>query len=347
VKVSTLVIGELGGGDGAVHIEDPGSNLEARFAVVGALGKGLLNVFSGGTATIGRLTVNNGIVRGNVAIGSTTPKMDAAFSMGADSALGSISVDTLILNEGATIEADSITFAGGVLGGTGVFPFDVVNTGTIAPGDAAFSTGVFTVGAGFTQTSEGVLEIELGGPGGSDANDRLVVADTARLGGLLRVTVLTGTPSPIVGNTYTIMTASEVNGQFDTIELQEGLAATVGYGATEVALTVTDFVNVATEGTSPNEIPSEITLQQNYPNPFNPTTRIKYGLPESAQVRVTIYNVLGQLVSTIIDKDQAAGYYEVNWDARTGAGAMLPSGLYFYRVETKNFLATRSMVFQK
>jgi hypothetical protein len=88
-------------------------------------------------------------------------------------------------------------------------------------------------------------------------------------------------------------------------------------------------------------------LAQNYPNPFNPTTRIKYGLPESARVRVTIYNVLGQLVSTIIDKDQAAGYYEVNWDAQTDAGATLPSGLYFYRVETKNFSATRSMVFQK
>lgn len=95
------------------------------------------------------------------------------------------------------------------------------------------------------------------------------------------------------------------------------------------------------------EIPAHYELQQNYPNPFNPTTRIKYGLPESAQVHVTIYNVLGQLVSTIINKDQAAGYYEVNWDGRTDSGATLPSGLYFYRVETKNFSATRSMIFQK
>ncbi len=95
------------------------------------------------------------------------------------------------------------------------------------------------------------------------------------------------------------------------------------------------------------EIPVKYELRQNYPNPFNPTTRIKYGLPESARVRVTIYNVLGQLVSTIMNKDQAAGYYELNWDARTDAGATLPSGLYFYRVETKNFSATRSMIFQK
>ncbi len=96
-----------------------------------------------------------------------------------------------------------------------------------------------------------------------------------------------------------------------------------------------------------DEIPAHYELQQNYPNPFNPTTRIKYGLPESARVQVTIYNVLGQIVSTIINKDQAAGYYEVNWDAQTDTGAMLPSGLYFYRVETKNFSATRSMIFQK
>ena len=95
------------------------------------------------------------------------------------------------------------------------------------------------------------------------------------------------------------------------------------------------------------EIPSEYLLDQNYPNPFNPTTKIRYGLPEAASVRVTVYNVLGQLVSILIDSDQAPGYYEINWDAKTDAGMSIPSGLYFYRVETKNFSATRSMVFQK
>ena len=95
------------------------------------------------------------------------------------------------------------------------------------------------------------------------------------------------------------------------------------------------------------EIPREYELQQNYPNPFNPATKIKYGLPESANVRLTVFNVLGQLVATVVDKQQAAGYYEIDWSPETDSGISLPSGLYFYRVETKNFSATRSMVFQK
>lgn len=95
------------------------------------------------------------------------------------------------------------------------------------------------------------------------------------------------------------------------------------------------------------EIPVEYELNQNYPNPFNPTTKIKYGLPSSARVRVSVFNVLGQLVTTIIDREQAAGYYEVMWDATADNGMSLPSGLYFYRIDTKDFSATRSMVLQK
>jgi hypothetical protein len=95
------------------------------------------------------------------------------------------------------------------------------------------------------------------------------------------------------------------------------------------------------------EIPEQFELHQNYPNPFNPTTRIKYGLPVSSTVRIDIFNILGQLVSTVINDKQPAGYYEVTWDAKTDTGADLPSGVYFYRVAAKDFSATRSMVFQK
>jgi hypothetical protein len=95
------------------------------------------------------------------------------------------------------------------------------------------------------------------------------------------------------------------------------------------------------------EIPQQYELNQNYPNPFNPTTRIKYGLPESGHVRLTVYNVLGQLVSLIVSKEQTAGYYEVTWDARTDSGVQVPSGLYFLRIEAGDFSSTRSMVFQK
>lgn len=95
------------------------------------------------------------------------------------------------------------------------------------------------------------------------------------------------------------------------------------------------------------EIPERYELQQNYPNPFNPTTRLKYGLPEGARVRVSIFNVLGQLVTVLVDKEQAAGFYEVTWQAQSDMGLRLPSGLYFYRIDAGDFSDTRSMILQK
>jgi len=82
-----------------------------------------------------------------------------------------------------------------------------------------------------------------------------------------------------------------------------------------------------------NNIPEVFDLSQNYPNPFNPTTAIKYQLPNDCHVVLKIYNMLGQEIITLIDKDQKAGYYEIQWNAFRNA-----SGLYFYylKAETNN-----------
>ena len=80
-----------------------------------------------------------------------------------------------------------------------------------------------------------------------------------------------------------------------------------------------------------NQVPKEFVLMQNYPNPFNPVTTIRYGLPSMAQVKIEVFNVLGQQVKTLIDKQQPAGYHEVLLDA-SGLG----SGVYFYRMTAKN-----------
>ena len=70
-------------------------------------------------------------------------------------------------------------------------------------------------------------------------------------------------------------------------------------------------------------------LYQNYPNPFNPTTTIKYQLPKSGKVTLKIYDVLGRLVRTIVDTEQAAGYYEVCWDGMDSDGNNAATGVYF------------------
>jgi len=86
------------------------------------------------------------------------------------------------------------------------------------------------------------------------------------------------------------------------------------------------------------ELPTEVTLSQNYPNPFNPTTRIRFGLPTSGQVRISVYDVTGRRVSQIADARFDAGYHIVSFD-----GSRLASGVYLYRMETGSVILTHKM----
>jgi hypothetical protein len=89
-------------------------------------------------------------------------------------------------------------------------------------------------------------------------------------------------------------------------------------------------------------IPDEFFLGQNYPNPFNPSTVIRFGLPQATQVKLIVYNILGQEVATLIDDYLPAGYHEVIFEA-----AGLSSGLYFLSITTPNFRAVRKMALMR
>ncbi|NUQ40797.1 MAG: T9SS type A sorting domain-containing protein, partial [Calditrichaceae bacterium] len=95
------------------------------------------------------------------------------------------------------------------------------------------------------------------------------------------------------------------------------------------------------------QIPAEFSLQQNYPNPFNPSTVIKYALKENANVTLTIYNMLGQEVKTLVSAHQAAGIKEAAWDGTNNSGAQVASGIYIYRLEANDFVASRKMLLMK
>jgi hypothetical protein len=99
--------------------------------------------------------------------------------------------------------------------------------------------------------------------------------------------------------------------------------------------------------------PENYFLQQNYPNPFNPTTQIRYELPRSGYVSLTIFNALGQEVRHLVEKQQAAGYHDVTWNGRDQNGKPVPSGVYHYRLQVgdpasgASFVATKRMLMAK
>ncbi|MEC9456607.1 MAG: T9SS type A sorting domain-containing protein, partial [Candidatus Neomarinimicrobiota bacterium] len=93
--------------------------------------------------------------------------------------------------------------------------------------------------------------------------------------------------------------------------------------------------------------PLEFVLYQNYPNPFNLVTTLRYNLPEDAMVNLTIYDMMGRQVSTLVSSDQSAGYKSIQWNAVNDVGAPVSAGLYLYRIRTGEFVKTHKMVLLK
>ncbi|UCB51624.1 MAG: fibronectin type III domain-containing protein, partial [Candidatus Zixiibacteriota bacterium] len=88
-------------------------------------------------------------------------------------------------------------------------------------------------------------------------------------------------------------------------------------------------------------------LKQNYPNPFNSETIIEYALAAESRVRITVYNILGQRVKTLLDRVQPAGRHNLTWNGENERGDAVSSGIYFYRIEAGEFKNTRRMLFLK
>jgi len=88
-------------------------------------------------------------------------------------------------------------------------------------------------------------------------------------------------------------------------------------------------------------------LSQNYPNPFNPTTTIKFNLKKSMQIKLIVYNMLGQQVKTLVDQKMLAGSHIATWNGQDDSGNMLASGIYYYSLETESFKTTKKMALIK
>lgn len=149
--------------------------------------------------------------------------------------------------------------------------------------------------------------------------------------------------SDFLYNFYTDSTAS------DTFKVVSGLAeGSIYYWRVQAknvsgasAWSDSSFTNAVTS-VSKDNLPKEYSISQSYPNPFNPSAKIDFALPKSALTRITIYDVLGREIRTLLNKELGAGFYEVTVDAST-----LPSGIYFYRIQSGDFNQTRKMVLTK
>ena len=94
---------------------------------------------------------------------------------------------------------------------------------------------------------------------------------------------------------------------------------------------------------SPAPHPTEFNLQQNYPNPFNPETVIKFSLSEDSRVTLRVYNILGQVVTTLVDEQKSAGEYAITWNGMNEQNQPVGSGVYFYRIKAGDYESVRRM----
>lgn len=93
-------------------------------------------------------------------------------------------------------------------------------------------------------------------------------------------------------------------------------------------------------------LPNKYELLQNYPNPFNPSTKIRFSLPEDTKLAINIYNILGEKVFTLLNKELKAGFHQIQFNSKS-AGYRLASGVYVYTLESKNFTQVKKMILLK
>jgi Leucine-rich repeat (LRR) protein len=141
------------------------------------------------------------------------------------------------------------------------------------------------------------------------------------------------------GSSYTILSADSMDAGFYHCRITNTIATQLTLYCRPIQVTVNGITGVAEPRTME---PESFALYQNYPNPFNPLTTIRFSMPEKQSVRLSVYNLLGQLVRTLVDEKMEAGQHSVVFNA-----AGLASGVYFYRLHTESFISIKPCILIK
>ena len=122
-------------------------------------------------------------------------------------------------------------------------------------------------------------------------------------------------------------------------------AGNYDYTASAIVRGVCDYIGInLSDIDSELILPEEYSLQQNYPNPFNPSTRINFHLPEDGFVSISVLDIKGREVATILDGEQIAGSKSVSWTGIDQSGDLLPSGVYICQMKTNNLILSKKMI---
>ena len=138
----------------------------------------------------------------------------------------------------------------------------------------------------------------------------------------------------IIGNGATVVVSLSATDRIDTVDAK----------GDDRILYVNRYDYLSTQ---PEGVPSEFVLHDNYPNPFNPTTQIRFDLPVMGDVKLIIYNMLGQKVREYAMSNIAAGYHSITWDATNDFGDPVSAGVYLYQLQTQDVVKTNKMILLK
>ena len=157
---------------------------------------------------------------------------------------------------------------------------------------------------------------------------------------LLSETVL-NIPYQSIAELIGFMGLTSISGDW-TVFATDGVDTTQSGDVWNITLDASDVLSVDGE-----VLPTVFALHQNYPNPFNPVTTLRYDLPEDAMVSITIYDVMGRRVKSLVNTTQVAGYRSVRWDATNSFGEPVSAGMYIYMIQAGQFTKTKKMVLLK
>jgi len=122
----------------------------------------------------------------------------------------------------------------------------------------------------------------------------------------------------------------------------DGMDTTISNDIWNILFDASDVLSIDGE-----VVPDKFALYQNYPNPFNPLTQIRYDLPEDAMVNITIYDIMGRSIRSLVKSRQTAGYRLVRWDATNDKGESVSAGMYFYTIQAEDFRQAKKMILLK